>query len=80
MLLAVALSNFNRGQKQGEIRLIDVARRVPVGTLMADHPQPIDYVVFSPDGSTLAAQSGENLIVWHISESTGDVAEAETVE
>lgn len=72
-LLAVALSNFNRGQKQGEIRLIDVIQKVQVGTLMPDSRQPIDYIAFSPDGTRLASQSLNELTIWRITESSNDI-------
>lgn len=78
-LLAVALSNFNGGQNQGEVRLIDVVQKIQVGTPFADSPEPIDYVAFSPDGRLLATQSSNELTIWRVTESPDDVDDLEAV-
>ena len=65
-LLAVALSNWNRGQKNGEIYVLDARDRSTLAVLLRKNHQPITSVAFSPDGRLLAACGNDAVHVWNI--------------
>jgi len=53
--------------KDGRVRLWDVANRTALGAPLEGHTGPVWSVAFSPDGKTLASASGDNsLQLWDV--------------
>ena len=65
--VATGLGNWNRGQREGEIRLIDPEKKQTIQMIVKENPRLIVCVEFSPDGTRLAACSTEGVKVWRVS-------------
>lgn len=65
-LIAVAMSNWNRGQKGGEIRVFDAGDKSTVAILFTDSGGPITSIAFSPNGKMLAACNRDELRLWDV--------------
>jgi WD40 repeat protein len=66
-LIFAALANFNRGQKAGELRVIESASHDTLTALLKDHTVPIAMSAVSPDGHTLIASDADGtLYSWDI--------------
>lgn len=70
-LLAVAMANFNRGQKAGKVCVIDVASKATIAVPLENSPDPICCVAFSADGRRLAACGYKTLKLWDVSPDDG---------
>ncbi|QDT43644.1 WD domain, G-beta repeat [Gimesia alba] len=65
--IAVALGSYNRGQKWGEVRIVDIESGETTATLLKNHPQPITSVAYSPNGQFIAAGTADGLLkLWEI--------------
>lgn len=65
--IAVALGSYNRGQKWGEVRIVDMETGETTATLLKDHEQPVTTVAWSPHGKFIAAGSADGRVnVWRI--------------
>ena len=55
-----------RGHDDGTVTLVDLARRVPVGTPLPAHRSAVRAVTVSPDGRLLATADAPTVIVWDL--------------
>jgi WD40 repeat protein/DNA-binding SARP family transcriptional activator len=55
-----------RGHDDGTVTLVDLARRVPVGTPLPAHPSAVRAVALSRDGRMLATADAPTVIVWDL--------------
>lgn len=63
--LVIGTGSWNRGGKWGEVRLYDTENWKLQMTLLKKHPLLVTSVQFSPDGTKLAAVTGDGtLVVW----------------
>jgi WD40 repeat protein len=75
-LVFAALANFNRGQKAGELRVLDATSLETLGILLAGHSLPVCNVAISPDGRMLVASDSHGaMFAWDIRNVAGDSAE-----
>jgi hypothetical protein len=65
-ILAVAMGNRNRGQKGGEVRLLDATSMKTIATPLEAAELPMTCVAFSADGKLLAACGGDTLKLWDV--------------
>ena len=64
--IAVALGSYNRGQKWGEVRIVDLESGETTATLLQNHPQPVTSVAYSPNGQLIAAGTADGLLkLWN---------------
>lgn len=65
-MLAVAMGNRNRGQKCGEVRLLDATSMKTIAMPIEAAEHPMTCIAFSADGKLLAACGGDTLKLWDV--------------
>lgn len=65
-MLAVAMGNRNRGQKGGEVRLLDATSMKTIAMPLEAAEHPMTCIAFSADGKLLAACGGDTLKLWDV--------------